>query len=64
MNTEVQWSYKDDEKDVTMWQNVTTSKTDFVEKYTGKFDKLKLEILKNIKIIYEKVHQVLVLPWE
>ena len=64
VNTEVQWSYKDDEKDVTMWQNVTTSKTDFVEKYTGKFDKLKLEILKNIKIIYEKVNQVLVLPWE
>lgn len=59
VNTEVQWSYKDDEKDVTMWQNVTTSKTDFVEKYTGKFDKLKLEILKNIKIIYEKVNPCL-----
>lgn len=59
VNTEVQWSYKDDEKDVTMWQNVTTSKTDFVEKYTGKFDKLKIEILKNIKIIYEKVNPCL-----
>lgn len=59
VSTEVQWSYKDDEKDVTMWQNVTTSKTDFVEKYTGKFDKLKLEILKNIKIIYEKVNPCL-----
>lgn len=59
VNTEVQWSYKDDEKDVTMWQIVTTSKTDFVEKYTGKFDKLKLEILKNIKIIYEKVNPCL-----
>ncbi len=59
VSTEVQWSYKDDEKDVTVWQNVTTSKTDFVEKYTGKFDKLKLEILKNIKIIYEKVNPCL-----
>ena len=59
VNTEVQWSYKDDEKDVTMWQNVTTSKTDLVEKYTGKFDKLKLEILKDIKMIYEKVNPCL-----
>ena len=59
VSTEVQWSYKDDEKDVTMWQNVTTSKTDFVEKYTGKFDKLKLEILKDIKMIYEKVNPCL-----
>jgi len=59
VSTEVQWSYKDDEKDVTMWQNVTTSKTDLVEKYTGKFDKLKLEILKDIKMIYEKVNPCL-----